>query len=109
MLALPASLTIADANDALRALAQGASGAAGDAVTVDASALLRFDSAALAVLLELRRVAQRAGRPFAVLHAPARLADLARLYGVGGLLLAPASVSGAAPAAAHTPAAVAAR
>ncbi len=55
-------------------------------VEVDASALIRFDSAALAVLLELRRETLQMGKTFAVINVPQRLQDLARLYGIGELL-----------------------
>jgi phospholipid transport system transporter-binding protein len=53
---------------------------------VDASALQVFDSAAIALLLELRRTAEAAGRGFQVLGAPAKLVELAQLYGVDSLL-----------------------
>ena len=55
-------------------------------VVVDASALVRFDSSALAVLLESRRDALLDGKGFAVLGLPARLHELAGLYGVAELL-----------------------
>ena len=53
---------------------------------MDASALNDFDSSALAVLLECRRRAQAAGRPFRVDGAPLKLVELARLYGVDAAL-----------------------
>ncbi|MEP6826005.1 MAG: STAS domain-containing protein, partial [Ramlibacter sp.] len=52
----------------------------------DASALTRFDSSALAVLLECRREALARGKSFSVSGLPARLRDLANLYGVAELL-----------------------
>ena len=55
------------------------------AVLADASALKVFDSSALAVLLACRREAIAAGKPFAVFGLPARLQQLARLYGVADL------------------------
>ncbi|MBC7717816.1 MAG: STAS domain-containing protein, partial [Pseudorhodobacter sp.] len=45
------------------------------------------DSSALAVLLECQRLAQASGRSFAVRGAPAKLAQLAQLYGMDELLL----------------------
>ena len=57
-------------------------------VVVDAGPLLRFDSAALAVLLELRRQSLAISKTFAVAQMPTRLADLAALYGIGDLLVA---------------------
>lgn len=55
-------------------------------VVVDASALRQFDSSALAVLLECRRLALVAGKAFSVQGAPERLLRLAGLYGVGALI-----------------------
>ena len=55
-------------------------------VLVDASALHDFDSSALAVLLGLRRVANALGRTVQVTGMPARLRELATLYGVLDLL-----------------------
>ena len=86
MLTLPAAVTVREANEALQALMQTLQSESDAAVTVDASALQHFDSAALAVLLECKRLAQAARKPFVVQHAPAKLADLARLYGVDELL-----------------------
>ena len=56
------------------------------AVVVDASALTVFDSSALAILLQCRRQALAAGKTFAVLGAPARLRQLAQVYGVDSLI-----------------------
>jgi phospholipid transport system transporter-binding protein len=56
----------------------------------DASALRRFDSSALAVLLECRREALALGKAFAVSQLHPRLRDLAGLYGVSELLPAAA-------------------
>ena len=55
-------------------------------VVVDGERLQRFDSSALAVLLELRRECAKAGKVFAVQKLPARLRDLAALYGIDALL-----------------------
>ncbi|GAB4088727.1 STAS domain-containing protein [Hydrogenophaga soli] len=56
-------------------------------VLVDASALNRFDSSALAVVLDLRRQALAQGRTLELLSPPARLLELAALYGVDELLV----------------------
>ena len=85
VLALPAQLTLAEARVCLRQLAQGLSEQSTE-VALDASALTRFDSAALAVLLELRRQSLSQGLGFSVLGLPAPLASLAALYGVSDLL-----------------------
>ncbi|HIV70567.1 MAG TPA: STAS domain-containing protein [Candidatus Aquabacterium excrementipullorum] len=92
MLMLPAILTHAEVRDILRlfreTLDQAAAAHGQDAVllTVDGSALQHFDSSALAVLLECQRMARAKGRAFAVQSLPARLTELAKLYGVDGLL-----------------------
>ncbi len=86
MLVLPPQLTQAEAKACLRALQMALPAQAAD-VVVDAGALLRFDSAALAVLLELRRQSLAAAKTFAVARMPTRLADLAALYGIGDLLV----------------------
>lgn len=57
------------------------------AVVIDASALSHFDSSAIAVLLECRRVALASGKTFAAQGLPPRLLQLAGLYGVDQLLV----------------------
>ena len=71
-------------------------------VQVDAGALQVYDTSTVALLLQLRRLAQAAGRPFTLQAAPDKLVQLARLYGVEELLVAPAAAGGrtASPAAA---------
>jgi phospholipid transport system transporter-binding protein len=82
MLSLPATVTLAEASQTLRAVDIGEEAD----VSVDASALLDFDSSALAVLLECRRRAQEAGKSFRVQGAPPKLVELAHLYGVDSAL-----------------------
>jgi len=88
MLALPATLTLAQANEVVRAIETsiGQGSVEKGAFVVDASALRGFDTAAIAVLLESRRLAQTAGRAFSVRAAPAAMVTLSGLYGVDGLL-----------------------
>ena len=89
MLVLPPELTHAQARASLRLLLEGLNALppqASGVVTVDASALRRFDSSALAVLLECRRAALAAGKTLQVQGLPAAAASLARLYGVDQLL-----------------------
>ncbi len=82
---LPAHATLEQAAElAARLTAEVAKGSG--ALTVDASALQAFDSSTIALLLQARRVAEAAGRGFAVTGAPPKLVELARLYGVDGLL-----------------------
>ncbi len=89
MLVLPAELTHAHATASLRMLLQGLASQQGP-VLVDATALARFDSSALAVLLQCRRESLSLGRDFAVRGLPERLRTLAALYGVDSLLPTPA-------------------
>ena len=88
MLLLPAAITFADAIDTQRLLTQAMRGEAGPeiGVVVDATHLLRFDSSALAVLLECQRLAASHGKSFSVRGAPAKLVALAHLYGIDGVL-----------------------
>ena len=86
MLSLPATIGLTDAKAAMRPLAEAISGEPVGRVTVDAAGLRQFDSSALAVLLECRRLAEKSGRSFQLSGAPPRLSQLARLYGVAELL-----------------------
>ena len=90
MLLLPATLTAREARDTLRMLVLAIEGQA-DAVVVDASSLLQFDSAALSVLLECQRRALALGKAFTLLEPPPKLTALAKLYGVDVLLMRSAS------------------
>lgn len=86
MLVLPAELTHDQAEPSLRMLLQGLRSQPDPAVVVDASPLAKFDSSALAVLLECRRESLAMGRSFAVRGLPERLGALAGLYGITELL-----------------------
>ena len=88
-LTLPANMGKADAKAALLSLrAQIKQSAKTDAagIVLDASVLQYFDSSSLALLLECRRQAQALGRTLRVQNAPAKLRQLANLYGVNDLL-----------------------
>lgn len=85
MLALPAVLTHAVAPGFVRSLTPELFAGPG-AVVADAAALQQFDSSALAILLECRRRALAVGNRFSVHGAPARLRELAELYGVAELI-----------------------
>ena len=89
MLVLPAELTLAQASDCLARLQAQVAAQPGPAVQLDASALVRFDSAALAVLLACRRTGLAAGKSLVVQGLPPKLAQLAGLYGVEALLSPP--------------------
>ena len=86
MLVLPAELTHAHAAACARMLVQAVRVEGGPQVVADAAPLLRFDSSALAVLLACRRAVVLEQKTFAVKALPARLRDLAALYGVAELL-----------------------
>ena len=89
MLTLPSVLTHAEAAEFARGLKPLVQTQA-QAVVADASALTSFDSSALAVLLACRREALAAGKTFSVKDLPARLRQLAGLYGVAELIPATA-------------------
>ena len=86
MIALPAELTHDHASACLQALAQGVRNEAGTQVVVDGASLARFDSSALAVLLDLRRQCKALDKQLCVTRLPKQLLDLAGLYGVAELL-----------------------
>ena len=93
MLLLPATLTSREARVTLGMLKQALQGEGSEGpVIVEAASLQQLDSAALAVLLEIERLAVAWGRAFEVRGVPAKLAALAKLYGVDKLLLAPGAV-----------------
>ena len=85
MLKLPARVFHGDA-DALASSLKSQVNAQAQTVSVDAQQLIEFDSSALAVLLACRRATEAAGKAFEVRHAPAKLVQLASLYGVAQLL-----------------------
>ncbi len=85
MLTLPAVVTHAQALQTAIGLTAQVGSQAGS-VVLDASALTQFDSSTLAVLLACRRGALAAGKTFAVHGFPAKLSQLAGLYGVAELI-----------------------
>ena len=93
MLKLPESVRLDDARALWKALEGGlrtevaqVGDAAGRLVRLDASGLLRFDSAMLALLLAAARLCSRQGLNLRVENAPPKLRELARVYGVDELL-----------------------
>ncbi len=85
-LALPSLLTHDQATASAQSLGLGIRAEKGETVFVDASALEKFDSSALAVLLQCRRDAAALGKSFAVTGLPHQLHELADLYGISELL-----------------------
>ena len=84
VIALPPVVTMAEARQVLEHLCPAIESDA--APSIDASALTTLDTSAIALLLECRRVARAAGKPLPIDGAPAKLGELARLYGVEELL-----------------------
>lgn len=85
-LALPALLTHDQATACAQTLGLRIRAEQSDAVCIDASALEKFDSSALAVLLQCRRDSVACGKSFAVTGQPLKFRELADLYGIGELL-----------------------
>lgn len=83
---LPATLTHREATATLKSLAAAIADGGAGGLRVDASSLRQFDTSAIAVLLECRRLAQQAGRTLGIDSLPAPLLELAGLYGTEGLL-----------------------
>jgi phospholipid transport system transporter-binding protein len=85
-LALPALLTHDQAAACAQSLVVGVRAEMSNRVQIDASALEKFDSSALAVLLQCRREAVALGKNLTILGLPAKLRELAGLYGIQTLL-----------------------
>lgn len=83
-ISLPERVTMAEASATLLRLQPLL--AAADEPVIDASMLRDLDSAAVAVLLDCQRQAHARGKTLRVTGAPAKLGQLARLYGVEALL-----------------------
>ena len=90
---LPATATLHEAAALAGTLpaAVAALAAGSGPLRVDASALTAFDSSTIALLLQAQRLAQASGRTLQVDGVPPKLIELARLYGVDGLLPLPPS------------------
>jgi phospholipid transport system transporter-binding protein len=101
-IALPERLTMSEARATLARL-EPLLAAAAEPV-IDASALIELDTAAVALLLDCQRQAHARGRVLRVTGAPAKLSQLAQLYGVDVLL----GLTGVQPASLASPAAAAA-
>jgi len=102
MLKLPASVRLNDAGplwpalkQSLRAESAQVRSAAGTELHLSAAPLQHFDSAVLTLLLSAGRVCAAEGLQLRVHEVPAKLQELARVYGVAELLW-PELVSAAA-------------
>lgn len=85
-LALPSLLTHNQAATCALSLGAGIRAEKGGLVAIDASELEKFDSSALAVLLQCRRESMVLGKRFEVTGLPHQLRELAGLYGINELL-----------------------
>lgn len=96
---LPAIATLDEAAELAAMLPAAIDAMAGSAgpLRIDAGALQSFDTSTISLLLQARRLAQAAGRGVEISGAPARLAELARLYGVEELLSLSKSAAPPAP------------
>ncbi|MES2718232.1 MAG: STAS domain-containing protein [Pseudomonadota bacterium] len=81
---LPARITMGEARATLAQLQPLLQAA--DAPVLDATALVELDTAALALLLDCQRQARARGKQLQLVGAPAKLGQLAMLYGVADLL-----------------------
>jgi phospholipid transport system transporter-binding protein len=94
VLLLPETLTLVEASDTLRLLKVSLEREADPLLVIDGAQLRRFDSTALAVLLECRRLAEAWGKRFQLHSLPEGLVELARLYGMDEVLgLVPAEAA----------------
>jgi len=92
---LPDTVTLAQAASLLPQLEAAVDAASGRFV-LDASRLTAFDTSALALVLQGRRLAEARGLPFELQALPAQLRELAVLYGVEELLSAATASSSTA-------------
>ena len=93
MLKLPASVRVDAApalwlglQSSLRAEAAQVSNGAGAELSINAGDLQQFDSAVLTLLLSAARLCSAQGLSLRVINVPAKLQELARVYGVDELL-----------------------
>jgi phospholipid transport system transporter-binding protein len=72
--------------NAAAVLKEGSDLFSAERVTLDLSGMEEVDSAAVSLLLEWRRNAERNGRKIEYLNLPDNLKSLAKLYGVSDLI-----------------------
>ena len=83
---LPETATLEQARVLLEQIDAALAAAGGSTLVIDASAMKDFDTSAVAVLLEVRRRARKAGVAVQLQGVPPKLLQLAQLYGVEELL-----------------------
>ena len=86
MLVLPVEITHKQARSCAQTLSVQFRAESGSHVELDVSPLVKFDSSALAVMLECRREALSLGKTFQVKGLASHLRELANLYGIVDLL-----------------------
>lgn len=86
VLILPSTVTHNEASACLDLLRSGAQSWHGSDVRIEASALNKFDSSALAVLLQIKREIQSLGKQLTIQGLPKQLQELANLYGIQSVL-----------------------
>ncbi len=86
MLVLPAEITNKQARSCAQTLSTQLSAENGSLVVLDVSPLVKFDTSALAVILECRREVLSLGKTFKIQGLASHLRELANLYGIVGLL-----------------------
>jgi phospholipid transport system transporter-binding protein len=85
-LSLPGTLTLAQAGETLPQLHEAVSSAPAEPFCIDAGGLKDFDSAALALLLQAKRLTVGRGLRLELRNVPEALLQLAALYGVAEVL-----------------------
>lgn len=85
-LKLPAVTALEQTPALMREIDAALAAGAGEPLQLDATGLTSFDTSAIAMLLHAQRAAKAHGVALQVQGAPAKLLELAQLYGVEGLL-----------------------
>ncbi|HMS25884.1 MAG TPA: STAS domain-containing protein [Burkholderiaceae bacterium] len=85
-LILPSTVKHTEAAACLDLLRLGAQSWQGNDVRIDAAALNKFDSSALAVLLQVKREVRSSGKQLTIFGLPKQLQELANLYGIQNVL-----------------------
>ena len=80
-------IDILNVQNAKAALAQGIAAIKAGQTVFDLGSIKTADSSAVAVLLEWKRAARKAGVPLSYVNLPASLQSLAALYGVDAFLV----------------------
>jgi phospholipid transport system transporter-binding protein len=85
-LILPSTVTHNEAVACLELLRSGVQSWQGNTVRIDTAALNKFDSSALAILLQIKREVLALGKELSILGLPKQLQELANLYGIQSVL-----------------------